>query len=258
MGELIIIPRGGFGNILFNILFIHSMGKKYNMKYKFTNTVGHRKSMEKYSMFKDFEYTNNTNNCIYIKENSFLFQDINLDCEKKYLFDGYFQSYKYSEVYLQEIKSMLYETYLKYNKIHKIDENENTILLHVRRGDYVGLQDIHPVQNDDYYQDSLDKIYIKNSKILVFSDDINYVKNWNLLKNYNYEIVDIEDPEECFWKMTTCNHFIIANSSFSLLSYYFRDNIDAKLCIPKKWFGSSGPKFLIEDLIKINDNVYII
>lgn len=87
------------------------MAKKYNMKYEFTNTVGNRQKMEKYSMFKDFEYTNNTENCIYIKENSFLFQTINLNCEKNYLFDGYFQSYKYSEIYLQEIKSMLIEKY---------------------------------------------------------------------------------------------------------------------------------------------------
>jgi hypothetical protein len=58
--------------------------------------------------------------------------------------------------------------------------------------------------------------------------------------------------------MTMCHEFIISNSTFSLLAYYFRKNKRAKLCIPIKWFGPDGPKYKISDLVEVTDDVHVL
>ena len=49
--------------------------------------------------------------------------------------------------------------------------------------------------------------------------------------------------------MTFCDNFIIANSTLSLVAYLLRNNQTAKIVAPKKWFGSVGYKYKIEDIV---------
>jgi hypothetical protein len=244
---LYVLPRGGFGNILFNVLIGYSLSVKYKLNLVFYKSYeDKRRKMDSYNLFKNLKYTDHiVPGCYLVREPSFFYFDIVLESSKNYLLDGYFQSYKYSRNYIPEIKKLLQlpESLLE------------ATMLHVRRGDYLEMPNIHPVQTEEYFKKALD--IISPSKILVFSDDMAFVKNWKILTNYNCEFID-KDVEECFKLMMQCKNFIISNSSLSLLAYLLRNNQDAKLCIPQKWFGPDGPRFSISDLVEITDNVRII
>lgn len=271
-------PRGGFGNILFIYLIGKSLSKKYNMTFKFTKSyVGNRLSVDKYTLFSHCSNEDPPNNCIQIKESKFKYYSINLPTNNyNFLLYGYFQSYKHSADYFDEIKQELLDNIKpQYNRIQELytsltNENEKTIMLHVRRGDYLKLAHFHTNQPDEYYEKALDILLndklaaLTNIKILLFSDDIEFLKTWKVLDtlkqypNVSYTIINITDTVDSFLLMSLCDNFIIANSSFSLLSYYFRNNKDAKLCAPSRWFEPKGPDYSMDDFIDINDNVFII
>jgi len=49
--------------------------------------------------------------------------------------------------------------------------------------------------------------------------------------------------------MSCCEHFIIPNSTLSLGAYYLRENINAKLVVPKNWFGSKMTRYSLADIV---------
>jgi len=243
---LYVLPRGGFGNVMFNFLIGYSLAKKYGLNLLFIkNYHDKREKMESYNIFKGLNYTNSiVPGVVLIREPSFFHFNIELG-EYNYLLDGYFQSYKYSDSYIPEIREFL--------KLPK--DIRNATALHVRRGDYLALQNFHPVQSDEYYKKALE--LTKPAKLLVFSDDIEFVSNWDLLKIYSYQIID-KDVESSFIIMTQCENFIISNSSLSLTAFLLRANKNAKICLPNRWFGPDGPKYSIDDLVQLNENVYVL
>ena len=83
----------------------------------------------------------------------------------------------------------------------------------------------------------------------IFSDDMNYISNWSILKNIDHEIIDLNDPEELLVFMSFCDNFIIANSTLSLVAYLLRNNKNGKIVGPRNWFGSVGYKYKIEDIV---------
>ncbi len=260
---LIIQPKGGLGNILFIVCNGIALSKEYDIKLLVNSEyLDKRKTITEYKLFKNIKFVNQKflsllRDVNIYKENNFWYEKPKIISNKINFIDGYFQSYKYFINYIPEIKNLLFENMkdeiieLK-NKHQKIKNNKNTVLLHIRRGDYINLQDIHPVQPREYYIKCLENISQKlnNLKLIIFSDDIEYVKKWGLHKKYDtyYELE--EDPEKAFILMTLCDNFIIANSSMSLLSYYFRDNINGICYAPNKWFGDKGPQYKIEDILE--------
>ena len=265
-GNIYIHQNAGFGNILFRYLCAFALSKKYGMNiYSNINYTDNRGSLLQYNMFKKMNtiYMQDQT-AISLKEQRYQYDEITItNPYTNYYLDGYLQSYKYSIGYIDEIKTQLLNDDYRFIKFYYnsiVPSDTLSIMLHVRRGDYVNLQHIHPVQTDEYYSRSLDVILNKISPnkyvILVFSDDIDFVNNWSLLRNYN-KIVINRGTEDSWWMMTMCNHYIISNSSYSLTGYYFREHKDATLCLPQRWFGPGGPQFSIPDLVEINDNVHV-
>jgi hypothetical protein len=265
--DIYIIPCGGLGNILFQYFFGFSLKKKYNCNIYFAKDYGYwRGEMNQYQIFQHLDYFDyNDKNLIkklkkYDEPNS-LYNEIVFDTSCNYLINGYFQSYKYFINYIEDIKidlfsnvSDLYNDVLNnYNNIEK--NNKKTCLIHVRRGDYLKYPDIHPLCDEKYYLKGID--IFKNSKFLIFSDDIPYIENWKIIKNLDYEIIYETNPEKTLIFMSLCDNFIIANSSLSLTSFYLRKNRNAKLVAPAKWFGSGGVNFNIRDIVPYNTTFII-
>ena len=72
--------------------------------------------------------------------------------------------------------------------------NENDIFLHVRRGDYVELSDIHYLQPISYFYECIEQINNGISRIFVVSDDIRWIKENRV---FNDEIfVHVEKLDE--------------------------------------------------------------
>jgi len=267
--SIYVLVRGGFGNILFDYMIGYSLAKKHNMKLYFINSPKYnRPLMEHYSIFNDCIITIQKPHKInIIKEQGFTYNNIIINNpNENYLLDGYFQSHKYSNEYINEMKEILFNNTSEKLKMQQYFNQYNPnkkpiIMLHVRRGDYLNLQDTHPVQKEKYYETSLKVIEAKigkNFKLYCFSDDIPYLKSWSLLKKYDNLIIENEDIIETFILMSLCNHFIIANSSYSLLSYYFREQKNSIICIPQNWFAKKGPQFNLDDLVAPSNNRFII
>jgi hypothetical protein len=257
--KIIVCPGGGLGNLLFQYFVGYSLSKKYNCNvYYQINYKYWRGDINKYKILQHLDFIDfsqlNTDNYLEYSEKDFFYNNIELE-QNNYKIFGYFQSYKYSEKYIDEIKhNMFYNVatiYFKLEKYYnKIKNNKSTCLIHVRRGDYLMYSDVHPILKDDYYIKAIN--LIPNCKYLIFSDDDNYVRDWNILKNLDYEIINLSDPEEILILMSFCDNFIIANSTLSLVAYLLRNNKNAKLVAPKIWFGNGGYKYKIEDIIPQN------
>lgn len=153
---------------------------------------------------------------------------------------GYFQTEKYFE----HCSDLILGYFQFNNEIEKQAENNfpsfpdkvEYVSIHLRRGDYAGLQQFHPVMDADYYFDAMTQFMDKDYCFLIFSDDIDYAKE---LFGQQENIVYIEgnDPAVDMCMMTMCDHNVIANSSFSWWGAWLNTNTNKKVVAPKKWFG---------------------
>lgn len=165
---------------------------------------------------------------------------------------GYFQSYKYFEHNYENIMQALK---MREKKQVVYDRNKElfkkkTIAIHFRMGDYVSIQGHHPVMKKQYYEDALAYLETRldnikdNYDILYFcqrgdKDIVNdYIDTINKDRQYNFVKVpdELQDWEHLL-VMSMCDHFIIANSSFSWFGAYFCDAKEKIVVRPSVWFG---------------------
>jgi hypothetical protein len=148
---------------------------------------------------------------------------------------GYFQCEKYFKEYKNEIRDLLVLPSLSNGP------KENSIFLHVRRGDYTHLK-LHGGYNYDlYYKNALDYIKYKYDQlnVYVFSNDVEWCKKWDLLKEYggyDFYFLDMNELETLKF-MTLCDRGGIGgNSSFSWWGGYLNDFEDKTIIFPDQWF----------------------
>jgi len=74
--------------------------------------------------------------------------------------------------------------------------------------------------------------------IFIFSDDIRWAhQNAGVFETEgcNVNVIDDEDPLRSFYLMTLCNHFIIANSTFSWWAAWLAKYSVKTVCVPSAW-----------------------
>lgn len=172
------------------------------------------------------------------------------------ILDGYWQSYKYFEAYENQIK---YD--FKFPDISTAENKKamdaiiksESISVHVRRGDYNTKRgrSYHGLVKPEYYYNSIRKmkVHVKNPKIFVFSDEINWCRK-NLEFDFPTEFIYSKGPNsgvEDMHLMSSCKHNIIANSSFSWWAAWLNQNNNKVVCAPANWFA--GAEHCIEDRI---------
>jgi len=159
---------------------------------------------------------------------------------------GYFQSDKY----FLNCKRSLFEQYkIKTNNFpHLLPlaatlSNTNTVALHIRLGDYLNptLSGIMAPFNADYYKKAMEQIQknISNPKFYIFSDQIQLAKDLLNLNEVDAIFVDesiTKNAEEDFYLMQSCQHQIIANSTFSWWAAYLNENNHKIVIAPTKWY----------------------
>ena len=153
---------------------------------------------------------------------------------------GYFQTEKYFE----HCSDLILGYFQFNNEIKKQAENNfpsfpvklEYVSIHLRRGDYAGLQQFHPVMDADYYFDAMTQFMDGDYCFLVFSDDIDYAKDL-FGEQENIIYMEGNDPAVDMCMMTMCDHNVIANSSFSWWGAWLNDNTNKKVIAPKRWFG---------------------
>jgi hypothetical protein len=244
-----IVNSVGFGNILFMIANGLSLSYEYNRPIQIIEYVDIRKdrpNIKTYNIFKSLPFIKKQNIYNHVVLNEvieFKYTKINL-LNNNYLINGYYQSYKYFDKYLEQIKNTLFKNITDLidqttKQFNQLKNNKKTILIHVRRGDYLIFNKSHYIIDENHYNDALNNFFCKNNKddykIFLFTDDYNSIMYWNIINEYNIEYINENNPEIIFLLMIQFDHYIIANSSLSLISYYFRNNKNATIKFPNKW-----------------------
>lgn len=179
------------------------------------------------------------------EKREFCFDRTVFELDDVYL-SGYWQSYKYFE----DIRSILLEELELVDEVN--DSNKkylnlirqtNSISLHIRRGDYLLLQDTFgDICTDEYYENAIQYIkeHVNNPVFFVFSNDPKWCKD-RFGGEENFYVVDINDDEHGYWDlnlMKNCKHNIIANSSFSWWGAWLNDYKNRITIAPTKWINN--------------------
>jgi len=162
------------------------------------------------------------------------------------LLNGYYQSPKYFEHARDSIVELFSPTEeIKEYISKKYGNLKGFVSIHVRRGDYTNLSEHHHNLDLKYYLNAID--YFMGYKFMVFSDDIDWCK-----ENFNFssESIFVEGEEDYvdLYLMSSCEHNIIANSTFSWWAAYLNKNPEKKVIYPDKWFGPKNSQFSTQDL----------
>ena len=141
---------------------------------------------------------------------------------------------------------------------------EEKIFMHVRRGDYVNHPDQHPALPISYYEEGYKKF--DNPTVLVFSDDLEWVKQQEFFQGDNFLISEFDVrydhlsdnidgqgnslvPFYDLYMMTQCNGAVIANSSMSWWGAWLQKNTTLPIVAPTPWFGVNYSHYNMNDLI---------
>lgn len=243
--------QGGLGNILFSLANAINLSINYNLKlclkYSHIGYLHTHPNIYKNTILKDYEEVINTNDFFQFVEKDFSFSQINLPQNTDVFLNGYFQSEKY---FIQN-REFILKKFLSDNQIiDKLKEKYPEILkeeitsIHLRRGNYLLLNDVYNNLDIKYYMDSID--ILNAEKIFVFSDDLNYC--YNNFAGDKFCIIEGNTDLEDLYLMSLCKNNIIANSSFSWWGAWLNQNVNKKVIAPNHWFKDRND-FIIRDLI---------
>lgn len=140
---------------------------------------------------------------------------------------GYYQSEKYFKHRRQEIIDLF--------DIPKYPKQEGIVSIHVRRGDYVKLARKHPPVTIEYLLAAINQFVDDGYHFKFFSDDITWCKE--NFKGERFSFSEGKTMKEDMGLMASCEHNIIANSTFSWWGAWLNQNPDKIVIAPKQWFG---------------------
>lgn len=182
-----------------------------------------------------------------IKESKFEF-DENLfnNCPKWVNLQGYFQS----EKYFKQIENEIREDFEFHDHIYNpakqmIDSVDKPISLHIRRTDYLTLNNNHNNLDLNYYQEALEN-FENDRNVIVFSDDPAWCNEQELFSADRFLISENNTNYVDLCLMSLCKDHIIANSSFSWWGAWLSK--DNKVIAPSKWFGPDNAHLETKDL----------
>lgn len=248
---------GGLGNILFPYANALSLAKDFNLDLKlFYNHQGilHTHPQD----YKDIFFKSKTllnqdqlSDFSIIQENNFTYGKIVPNKNENVFLTGYFQSYKYFDhnrnIILNQF-SPSDELNKNLLKEHYILNYENTVSIHVRRGNYSSLSEYHNLLDFDYYKKAME--FFPDANFIIFSDDIEFcAENFSRFSNKNIHFINNKKDYLDLFCMSLCGNHIIANSTFSWWGAWLNKSENKKVIAPNKWFGPSNSHLSTKDLI---------
>lgn len=253
-----IILKAGLCNQLFMLFAGISYALDNKMDYFIYPTLIAKNYFSNF--FKSIESKVNSNASLdkYDKYDESCYHYIDIPIKNDIVIEGFFQTDKYFKKNYDALLE-LFKIREHQNHFKQVYNCNKLIAMHFRIGDYYNLQYYHPIVNVDYYINTLEylktKININEYKIMIFcqkSDEPivynNYINIINKNNEYNFvKANDLQDYDELIL-MSLCDHFIIANSTFSWFGAYFSNNLNKIVCYPTKWFGEGHKKNQTHDL----------
>lgn len=170
--------------------------------------------------------------------------------EKTTLF-GYFQNENYFKGISKQLRiDFTFKAPLKgkNDEIRTIIEQNTSVSIHIRRGDYSNSNSNLPILDISYYKKAIEHIASQINKpyFFIFSDGIDWVKENLDLSKFNHQFIDWNKNENSYIDMqlmSMCKHNIIANSSFSWWAAWLNANPNKLVIAPDKWYKGDNGKY---------------
>lgn len=168
-------------------------------------------------------------------------------------FDGYWQDERYFAAYREKVlKAFTFPAFKRTENLSLLEKlDENSVALHVRRGDYVGNNLYQGICDLNYYRTAIKKMcaHVTPSLFCIFSNDITwcqqhlqpYLKAPVVYVTWNTGVESYRDMQ----LMSCCAHNIIANSSFSWWGAWLNQNCGKVVIAPKKWLNMEECHFTL-------------
>jgi hypothetical protein len=169
--------------------------------------------------------------------------------------NGFFQSWKYFEGFEDKVIEGLSFSEESINKsLSKMSKDTIKLCVHLRWGDIYDrkngeshkvLENWHPSMSLNYYENAIKFILNKTKidEILVFTDNTDTKEFiYGKLEKFGIKVVYFDYSSDFitdFISQSLCDHFVIANSTFSWWSSFLSKNTNKIICCPKEedWFG---------------------
>lgn len=279
---IIIKVWGGIGNQLFQYVFGQYLRYKYGQEVYYDDnsyiSTDKLRKKELDALDADIQYNNECEFSRYrgIKNRfmRFLFQ-INpihhyiqegMKSPEKfksnhiYFFQGYWQDIKYYEWLKNNVPSFtIHANHIPEelsNLYNEIKSNDNSISIHVRRGDYFLPENVktYGVCDSSYFERAMASMdtFAPGAKLYIFSDDPTWVKNNIKLDSDSTFVPNYPISQFAYIElMSLCKYHIISNSSFSWWAAVINEQVDSKTICPAKWTLTSDSTIALEKWVKL-------
>jgi len=169
---------------------------------------------------------------------------------KNHFFMGYWQAFKYIDAIRGQLQSEFQPRAglnQHYQYYRSLIQSTSAAMVHVRRGDYVHLPaaaQFHGTLSLNYYLVGMRLILERdpNTHFFLFSDDLPWCRK-NFPHNFKITFIERGDAADSDAQeidlMTYCQHFIIANSSFSWWGAWLRKNTGGLVFAPNRWIADT-------------------
>lgn len=117
-----------------------------------------------------------------------------------------------------------------------------TVSVHFRRTDYLVLASLNLSQ--EYYRKALSLFDKERVTFVVFSDDIEGVKELDLFEGAHVIYMPPHPAAVDMYLMTKCDHNIIANSTFSFWGAWLNPKADKRVLCPHDFIGEKSPELM--------------
>ena len=239
---------GGIGNQLFQYAYARTLHGNVQL---LNNCTQYESSLYRFNIRLPFTVQPEGR---WISERSLRY-DYSPEVEDPCILAGYYQCENYfkhienelrAEVTLREALSTTAQQFAAL-----IEQQTNSVMLHVRRGDYLTwAAQRHGTLSMGYYLKAAS--YFANPHFFVFSDDATY----NFTLPYPMTKVNCT-PHEDLWLMSLCKNAIIANSSFSWWGAWLGADRTGTVIAPQQWLrtGNSDAQDIVpERWIKVGSD----
>lgn len=229
---------GGLGNQMFQLAFGRALESRgYEVGYNADALVEGTHREYSLGRFADLSFGSLEGPTISEKDATFDIESLSPPNPSTML--GYWQSEKYFQNIKEDIRRL-------FSSEPPRPLQPNTIAVHVRRQDYVNLQHFHGLVPLDYYLRGVQRIREKTQRdctALVVSDDIDWCR-----ENFPSDFIFWSgDKYEDLRMMRSCDHAVIANSTFSWWGAWLQENPNKIVIAPEKWFAD--PSVNTKDLV---------
>lgn len=186
-------------------------------------------------------------------------RELNLRDENQKIYTIGWGEFERVKEILPELRKRLmpnFEVTPEFERVNQLIQSKNTVALHVRRTDYLNPtigKRFDGICTIEYYKRAISYIQekVENPFFIIFSDDKDYVKlNLNIDNSYivsgNAGYIDL-------YLMSRCQHYILANSTFSFWGAMLNDTENKVVCTPEYWYNHplENESYVPDEWIKI-------